>query len=79
MKMMTNKLILKAALLLLASPFAIAQNVNRSVESVVNKGSYLEITTNDGKYMFKPYSDKIIETSFIPKGQSFNPASHAVV
>lgn len=71
--------IANATLLLLVAPFSIAQNVNRTIESFVDKGSYLEITTNDGKYLLKPYSDRIMETSFIPKGQHFNPASHAVV
>ncbi|MBU2649673.1 MAG: DUF4968 domain-containing protein, partial [Bacteroidetes bacterium] len=39
----------------------------------------LELNTSDGKYIFKPYNDKIMETSFIPEGESFDPESHAVV
>ena len=35
--------------------------------------------TSDGKYIFKSYSDKIIETNFIPKGETFDASSHAVV
>ena len=77
--MKTTTFIANATLFLLVTPFSIAQNMSRTVESFADKGSYLEITTNDGKYMVKPYSDKIVETSFIPKGQRFNPASHAVV
>ncbi|MES2048477.1 MAG: TIM-barrel domain-containing protein [Pseudomonadota bacterium] len=71
--------ITKIALLVLITPCALAQNASRTVESVTDKGSYLEINTNDGQYLIKPYSDKIIETTFIPKGEIFNPASHAVV
>ena len=78
-KMMKTKIITKTTLLVLIAPCAFAQNVSRTLEGFSNKGHYLEVTTNDGKYMVKPYSDKIVETTFIPKGQSFNPASHAVV
>lgn len=39
----------------------------------------MEIYTNDGKYQIKAYNDKIIETSFIPQGEIFNPFSYAVV
>ena len=39
----------------------------------------LEINTSDGKYIIKAYSDKIVETSFIPKGETYNPMSEAVV
>ena len=70
---------IKIALLVLVAPCALAQNANRTVQSVADKGSYLEISVSDGKYLLKPYSDKIIETTFIPKGEIFNPASHAVV
>ncbi len=44
-----------------------------------DKGAYIEVYKNDGTYVIKPYSDKIIETSFIPKGESFSSQSHAVV
>ena len=40
---------------------------------------YLEIRTSDGTYLIKPYSDKVIETSFVPAGEQFDPHSHAVV
>ena len=71
-----------AALVVLAIQLtqpAFAQNRGRVLEAVADKGSYLELTTNDGLYQIKPYSDKIIETTFIPKGQSFISGSHAVV
>ncbi len=44
-----------------------------------NKGTYIEVYKQDGKYIIRPYSDKIIETSFIPEGETFDPKSHAVV
>ncbi|WP_299223871.1 TIM-barrel domain-containing protein [uncultured Aquimarina sp.] len=40
---------------------------------------FIEIARDNGKYIIKLYSDKIIETSFIPTGETFNPESHAVV
>ncbi|MDE2427621.1 MAG: DUF5110 domain-containing protein [Burkholderiales bacterium] len=56
-----------------------AQNAARQFESFADKGSYLEITTNDGQYRIRPYTGHIVETSFIPKGEQFDPVSHAVV
>lgn len=76
---MTTNTIAKLALLVLASPLALAQNADRKLEGVARNGNQLEITTNDGKYLIKPYSARIVETTFIPKGQAFDPASHAVV
>ena len=34
---------------------------------------------NDGTYLFKPYSSEIIETTFVPTNETFNPISHAVI
>ena len=59
--------------------FLNAQNVDRKFISLNKNSTHVEITTNDGVYHIKPYSNKIIETSFIPNGESFNPNSHAVV
>ncbi|WP_452225098.1 TIM-barrel domain-containing protein [Lacinutrix chionoecetis] len=39
----------------------------------------LEVETNDGKYIFTPFNNAIIETTFIPKGEEYNTNSHAVV
>ncbi|WP_103068049.1 glycoside hydrolase family 31 protein [Aquimarina sediminis] len=44
-----------------------------------NEKTHIEVFRNDGKYIIKPYSNKIIETSFIPAGETFNAKSHAVV
>lgn len=55
------------------------QNSERIYEGFTQKENLLEIQVNDGTYLIKPYSDKIIETSFIPTGESFDPHSYSVV
>ncbi|MGL2965072.1 TIM-barrel domain-containing protein [Flavobacterium sp. XGLA_31] len=69
----------KIFLLLLVTSVAFAQNVNRKYLSHTWKKNILEIKTNDGTFRILPYSEKIMETSFIPNGQLFNPDSHAVI
>ncbi len=64
---------------LLISSVAFAQNTNRKYLSHNWKNNILEVKTSDGTYFIKAYSDKIIETSFVPKGEKLNPNSHAVV
>jgi len=59
--------------------FLNAQNTDRKYVSITQKKSTVEIKTNDGYYQIKPYSTKIIETSFIPNGEVYDPNSHAVV
>ncbi|MBR7791812.1 DUF5110 domain-containing protein [Undibacterium sp. FT147W] len=56
-----------------------AQNASRSIQRVSVQPAYLEVVTNDGRYIFKPYTKNIIETSFIPAGEHVQQASHAVV
>ncbi|HSY29876.1 MAG TPA: TIM-barrel domain-containing protein, partial [Burkholderiaceae bacterium] len=65
--------------LLIAAFPAFAQSSERKLEGYSSNGGTLELTTNDGKYIVKPYSDKIVETTFIPQGQEFIAESHAVV
>ncbi|MGV7211479.1 TIM-barrel domain-containing protein [Oxalobacteraceae bacterium A2-2] len=75
-----NKHTLHAALALaFASPVVLAQNAERKLEAVSQHGNVLELRTSDGAYLIKPYSPAIVEASFIPKGETFDPASHAVV
>lgn len=69
----------KIILFLLVSSISIAQNANRKFENYKLNKNTLEINTSDGKYIIKPYSNQIIETSFIPSGELFNPNSHSVV
>ena len=65
--------------LLAGSSFLSAQNADRKFVSLSQKNAFVEIKTNDGVFQIKPYSAKIVETSFIPNGEAYNPNSHAVV
>ena len=78
----------KLLFLLFITSLSFAQNTNRKFESFKKVNNALEIKTSDGLYIIKAYSDKIVETSFIPKGdpsesesakQTFNANSEAVV
>jgi len=78
----------KIFIFLFITSFSFAQNANRKFESFKEINNTLEIKTSDGLYIIKAYSDKMVETSFIPKGdpsdsesakQSFNPTSQAVI
>jgi oligosaccharide 4-alpha-D-glucosyltransferase len=69
----------KLFLFLLISTISFAQNANRTYINYKEANNVLEINTSDGQYLIKAYSEKIVETSFIPKGEAFNPASQAVV
>jgi len=66
-------------LILFISSVSFAQNVNRKYVSHSWKNEVLEIKTSDGNYLIRPYTEKIIETAFIPTGETFNPESEAVV
>ncbi len=69
----------KLLFLLLITSLSFAQNANRKFESFKEANNCLEINTSDGKYSIKAYSEKIVETSFIPKGETYNINSQAVV
>ncbi|HRE77491.1 MAG TPA: glycoside hydrolase family 31 protein [Flavobacterium sp.] len=69
----------KLFLLLLLSTIGFAQNVNRKYISHQLNENVLEVKTSDGMYFLQLYNDKIVETSFVPNGEKFNPNSHAVV
>lgn len=69
----------KLFLLLFLSTIGFAQNVNRKYISHQLNENVLDIKTSDGMYFIQLYNDKIIETTFVPKGEKFNPNSHAVV
>jgi oligosaccharide 4-alpha-D-glucosyltransferase len=66
------------ALCLAAGP-AIAQNADRAFLGYTNDHGVLDIATSDGHYLIKPYAANIVETSFVPRGERFDPHSHAVV
>ena len=70
----------KLVILLLITTISFAQNADRKYISHLWKNDVLEIKTSDGNYIIKPYSEKIVETSFIPNNDKiFNPISHAIV
>ena len=71
--------LIKFAILALISQAAVAQNADRHFLSASRNASSLEIETNDGKYIIKPYSAAVVETTFIPKGEAADPVSHAVI
>lgn len=56
-----------------------AQNVERQFVSVSMENYGIKVSVSDGYYMFKPYSNEILETSFVPEGEIFNKDSHAVI
>lgn len=66
-------------ILFLISSISFAQNANRKYENFKEVNNTLEIKTSDGLYFIKSYSEKIVETSFIPNGETLNPISHAVI
>lgn len=68
-----------SVLFLLVAHTLCGQNPNRVFKNVENKEGHLEVFVSDGKYIITPYSDRIIETTFIPNGQEMGQESHAVV
>ena len=58
---------------------ALAQNAERQLQGVTRNQDTLDIATSDGHYLIKPYSNAIVETTFIPNGERVDPVSHAVV
>ena len=57
-----------------------AQNPNRIFESVeIIENQSLEIKVNDGLYKIVPYTKNIVQTTFIPTGETEKKESHAVI
>ena len=65
--------------LLISSTFVFSQNKDRAFVDFREHDSQFEINTDDGSYSLIFYNENIVETTFIPKGESFNRNSHAVV
>lgn len=72
------KLVLFLVTVLLMSP-VLAQNATRQYQGYAMAGAVLQLRTSDGTYLITPYSEQIIETTFVPQGALPQPASHAVV
>ena len=66
-------------LLLFFSLFIYSQNTKRVfISAEFQDGEFVQIKTNDGIYRINFYSSEVVETTFIPKGQIFDPDSHTV-
>ncbi|WP_181259207.1 glycoside hydrolase family 31 protein [Pseudoduganella armeniaca] len=76
---MTAKILPVALFVTLAAPATFAQNADRQFHSFTSHGNTLEIVTSDGRYLIKPYSAAIVETTFVPNGEQADARSHAVV
>ena len=76
---MRNQKIILLSIGLLVSQAVLAQNADRKFERANAHPDHLEIVTSDGVYLIRPYSAQIIETAFIPRGETYDPKSHAVV
>jgi alpha-glucosidase (family GH31 glycosyl hydrolase) len=68
-----------AVTLFLIAQLLIGQNNERIYNNIKQTDSGLEINVSDGKYIITFYSEYIVETTFIPKGETFKEYSHAVV
>ncbi|WAC01375.1 DUF4968 domain-containing protein [Lacinutrix neustonica] len=66
-------------IVLFLTVFSFAQNPDRKYKSHFQENGVLKVETNDGEYVLTFYSEAIIETVFIPKGEVYNTNSHAVV
>jgi alpha-glucosidase (family GH31 glycosyl hydrolase) len=66
-------------LFLLATLTMFAQNSNRELTELKQNGNEIHLKTNDGAYRIIFYNDFVVETTFIPKGETFDQKSHAVV
>ena len=69
----------KIVLLFLIASLSFAQNANRKFISEKHENEYTKINVSDGVYYIKIISDKIVETSFVPKNETFNKSSDLVV
>ena len=57
----------------------LGQNPNRIYDSHSLENGNLKVVTSDGTYIFDLLSYGVMETNFVPKGEEFNPYSHAVI
>ncbi len=63
----------------LISQSVFTQNSDRKYVSHSDEGGVFKVVTNDGQYIFQVFSSSIIQTSFIPKEETQDKKSHAVV
>ena len=65
--------------LLFISTISFAQNADRKFLKIEKLSSGFSVKVSDGNYLINFLNDKIIETSFTPKGEKNNNSSDAVV
>jgi oligosaccharide 4-alpha-D-glucosyltransferase len=58
---------------------SLCQNPNRKYISHEITPTGIEIQVNDGKYYISYYSEKIVETTFVPQGEIYQKESHAII
>ncbi|WP_136480287.1 glycoside hydrolase family 31 protein [Cognatitamlana onchidii] len=73
------RLLFNILLVLLSIQTLKGQNLDRVFERILETNNGLEIYVSDGKYEVTFYNDKIVETTFVPKGENSMKKSHAVV
>nr|WP_321227041.1 TIM-barrel domain-containing protein [uncultured Psychroserpens sp.] len=56
-----------------------AQNTNRKFVSATKTDNRIEVKVNDGTYNILFYTSEIVETTFIPTGETALSSSHAVI
>ncbi|KQV49590.1 TIM-barrel domain-containing protein [Massilia sp. Root335] len=66
-------------LLILSATLTPALAADRHLISWSQHDGRLDLTVSDGVVRIQPYTDKIVETTFVPAGERFDPVSHAVV
>lgn len=69
----------KTVLLFLITAFSFAQNADRKFLNLIQKEKGIIIETNEGNYQINFLLDKIIQTTFIPKGELFSDKSDMVI
>ncbi len=69
----------KFLLILLITTLTFAQNANRKFINFKPTKTGIDINVSDGKYIIKSYNNNIVETTFLPTNETFNPVSHAVI
>lgn len=69
----------KILLLLFITSISFAQNAKRKFISLTQKDGVAIVKTSDGDYQIHFLSNKIVENTFIPKGETNNLKSEAVV
>jgi len=66
--------------LLLSSSLLIGQNADRVFENAyLHTDGFIEVMVNDGQYQIRYYNSEIVETTFIPTGETYKKKSHAIV